>query len=217
MKTNKDIRHANLLLVIKDLGSQQALADSLGKEHAQINQWVTRRRNVGNATARAIEEIAKKPYGWMDAEHETSNVELVDLRKSDRVPLISWVQAGEWNDANDPFLPGDADEWPYCPVPHSESTYALKVHGLSMFNPASPPSFNENDIIFIDPQREAINKSLVIARKQNDDKVTFKQLIIEDDVKFLRPLNPDWPEKVIQLTNDSVICGVVIAKLEKFI
>lgn len=224
-KTIENIRHNNLMLLIKESGSQRKFADLIDKSTTQVSQWVNKSpdsktgnpRNLSSQIAREIELKTGKTNGWMDVEHGTQNVELVDLRKSDRVPLLSWVQAGEWSDTSESFLPGDADEWLYCPVPHSESTYALKVQGFSMFNPASSPSFYENDIIFVDPQREAINKSLVIARKQIDDKVTFKQLIIEDDVIFLRPLNPDWPEKVIQLTDDSVICGVVIAKLEKFV
>ena len=216
MKTIKDIRYGNLQIVVKELGSQQALADLLDKAHAQINQLVNKRRSVGNMIAREIEQKTGKPNGWMDTDHGLNNVTPVAIKETHKVPLISWVQAGEWCEAVDLFQPGDAEEWPYCPVPHSPSTYALTIHGVSMFNPSSPPSFSEGDTIFVDPQKEYRNKSLVIAKIANEQKVTFKQLIIEDNIKFLRPLNPEWPEKIIPLSEDSLICGVVIAKLEKF-
>lgn len=225
MKTIKDIRHENLMLVIKELGTQQALADLLERSHAQINQLVTRaivsatgnRRSVSEKMAREIELKANKPAGWMDTDHNEDNVSpAINLLNSDRVPLISWVQAGDWCDVVDLFQPSDAQDWLYCPVSHSKITYALTVHGLSMYNPVSSPSFNEGDTIFVDPERNHHNQSLVIAKETKTENVTFKQLIIEDGLKFLRPLNPNWPKKIIDLTEDYIICGVVIAKLEIF-
>lgn len=35
------------------------------------------------------------------------------------IPLISWVQAGDWNGAHDPLQPGEAERWLECPATHS--------------------------------------------------------------------------------------------------
>lgn len=132
------------------------------------------------------------------------------------IPIISWEKAGKLSGIVENFKSGDTEEWVKCPVKHGPATYALRIHGTSMFNPSGSPSFGEKDIIFVDPSREFINKSLVIVRKNGDETATFKQLIIEGKSMYLQALNPNWPEKIIELSDDSVICGVVIAKLEMF-
>lgn len=143
-----------------------------------------------------------------------------DLSKTDYtpthrdIPLISWVQAGSWSEAIDNYHCGDAEKWLSCPARHSDKTFALRVQGLSMFNPDpnADYSFRDGEIIYVDPCRQPINKSFVVARLSTENHVTFKQLIIDNDQKYLRPINPDWPEKIIKLTEDAVICGVVIYK-----
>lgn len=66
-----------------------------------------------------------------------------------RVPLISWVQAGEWTETHDLYSPGDAEEWLPCPVRHSPDTYALRVKGDSMESPIrGDRSYHPGTIIF---------------------------------------------------------------------
>lgn len=131
-----------------------------------------------------------------------------------KVPLINWVQAGNWCDGAE-HDPGDA-EWIDCPAKHSKSTYALAVRGSSMYNPQGPRSFDDGDIIFIDPERTPQNRSLVVCRLGNSNQATFKQLLIEGDERHLQALNNDWPEKIIKITESTIICGVVIGKFESY-
>lgn len=139
-------------------------------------------------------------------------VEIDALRKD--VPLISWVQAGDWCETINNIELGDAEDWLWCPVKHSGKTFALRVSGVSMFNPDpyAKHSFKDGDIIYVDPTRQPINNSFVVVRLENENKATFKQLIIEGNHRFLRAINPDWPEKIIEIKNNAVICGVVIYK-----
>jgi len=76
MKTCSEIRHDNLLQVIEQVGSLQAVADCLGVSNAQVSQLKTRApyksgkpRNIGDDTARKIEEGFGLERGWMDHEH----------------------------------------------------------------------------------------------------------------------------------------------------
>ncbi|SDG86463.1 Peptidase S24-like [Pseudomonas flavescens] len=133
------------------------------------------------------------------------------------VPLISWVQAGCWNEVVDVYSVGDAEEWIPCPVAHGPRTYVLRVRGESMYNPHGRPSFRDGDFIFVDPDRPAINKSLIIAKLDDDQEATFKQLVIEGAKQYLKALNPSWPEPIIQIHEDASISGVVISKLEKLV
>lgn len=133
-----------------------------------------------------------------------------------RVPLISWVQAGAWQEVVDVAVAGDAERWILCPVPHSNKTFALTVVGQSMHNPGDRRSFDDGDIIHVDPEVPAENNSLVVVRVNSDNEATFKQLIVEGGRHFLKALNPGWPNRIIEMPEDSVICGVVISKTVSF-
>lgn len=132
------------------------------------------------------------------------------------VPLISWVQAGAWCEVSEVRDTRDAEVWLPCAVSHSPQTYALRVRGLSMFNPHERRSFREGDIIFVDPNRNYENGSLIVAKLTDSDEATFKQIVVEGKRLFLKPLNPNWPEPIIEFPPDAVICGVVVSKLEIF-
>lgn len=132
------------------------------------------------------------------------------------VPLISWVQAGAWCEVMDVKTLDDAEVWLPCAASHSSQSYALRVRGLSMFNQHERRSFRDGDIIFVDPSKDAENGSLVIAKLVDSQEATFKQLVMEGSRRFLKPLNPAWPEPIIELGHDATICGVVFSKLEIF-
>jgi SOS-response transcriptional repressor LexA len=132
------------------------------------------------------------------------------------VPLISWVQAGAWCEISDVRTLDDAELWLPCAASHSPQSYALRVRGLSMFNQHERRSFRDGDIIFVDPAKDAENGSLVIAKLMDSQEATFKQLVMEGSRRFLKPLNPAWPDPIIELDGDAMICGVVFSKLEIF-
>ena len=127
------------------------------------------------------------------------------------VPVISWVAAGSF--CNIETVPiDDLIKWVPCPVPHSKNTFALKVVGVSMENPNGKPSFEDGDIIYVDPEREPENKSFVVVTLDGSSQATFKQLIIELDGKYIQPLNPNWHEQIIKINDDATINGTVIGK-----
>lgn len=124
-----------------------------------------------------------------------------------RVPLISWVQAGTWAEAIDTFQPGDAEDWLLSPKKTGPRMFALRVKGISM-----EPKYRDGAIIYVDPDRSPDHLKNVIVRLEENNEVTFKQLVIEGDKRFLRPLNPDWPEKLIEINGHATICGVVVGQ-----
>lgn len=109
-----------------------------------------------------------------------------------KVPLISWVKAGQWASASDPFAVGDAERWMDCPVPHSPGSYALRVRGDSMTAPhGNTRTYPEGSIIFVDSEkRTPMNGDRVIACLVDTDEVTFKVYKNEDGRQWLQPLNP---------------------------
>lgn len=113
------------------------------------------------------------------------------VQKKADVPVISWVQAGEWNEAIDLFAAGYAEEY-IARINGGPNVYALRVRGHSMTAPSGGhPSFPEGYIIHVDPDQPATHNDYVIAKVTGEDGVTFKQYK-EDEKPYLFPLNPDY-------------------------
>lgn len=133
-----------------------------------------------------------------------------------KLPLISWAQAGAWEAIVDNFAVSDAEEWLLSPIPTSKNAYYLRVRGLSMYSAVGEPSFNENDLVLVEPQNYAENGAFVVVRLDENAEATFKQLIIEDGKMYLRALNPDWPNRIIEVNGRATICGVVKTKVVRY-
>jgi len=121
------------------------------------------------------------------------------------IPFLTWVQAGDFCDNSSAFDEFSSDKQFFCHKKCSEQTYALQVQGPSM-----EPEYLDGDYIFVDPQREAIHNSDVIVRLENSHGATFKRLQIVGDRKYLIAINKNWPDPIIPVDEQAVICGVVI-------
>ncbi|GAA79262.1 MULTISPECIES: LexA family transcriptional regulator [unclassified Pseudoalteromonas] len=141
-------------------------------------------------------------FGIGDSKDINSNVLPGPTIKA-TAPLISWVQAGAWSEISE-IKAYDAERF-MCPVNCSDLTFVLKVQGISM-----EPKFDEGDLIFVDPEAECIHGSYVVARLDDDNQATFKQLIIENGHKFLKAANPNWPEQLIPINGNCTLVGKVI-------
>lgn len=157
-------------------------------------------RNI-EALARAL-KCTPEYLQFGIAESINSNVSLGPTLKA-AVPLISWVQAGAWSEINE-IRECDAMRY-MCPVNSSDKTFALKVQGVSM-----EPKFYDGDLIFVDPEAECIHGSYVVARLDDNNEATFKQLIIESGQKFLKAANPNWPEQLIPINGNCTLVGKVV-------
>lgn len=129
---------------------------------------------------------------------------------SGEVPVISWIQAGSWNEAADSFQPGEADR--YLPIVrgHSANTFALKVRGDSM-TAQHGKSYPEGCYIIVDPARcTPVNGERIVAKLEGTDEVTFKVYKEEDGRRWLAPLNQMHPP----IFEPFKVIGTVISKFE---
>lgn len=175
------------------------LASTIGIDRATLSKIETGRQS---ATVQRVEQIAATLglapidiYLAGDGGNVEDGPELTG-----RVPLISWVQAGAWQDVIDNLQPGQGERiattWPA-----RAHTFALRVRGDSM-----EPKFPDGCIIIVEPDDTAAHGNYVIVR-QNGDEATFKQLISDGGTWLLKPLNPRYP--ILPMSDDSVIVGVV--------
>ncbi len=130
---------------------------------------------------------------------ETGNVETAPEIKG-TVPLISWVQAGHWQDVIDNLHPGEGERI-HTTYRVRMHTYALRVRGDSM-----EPKFPEGAILIVEPDENPEPGAYVIVR-HNGGEATFKQLMLDGDTRYLKPLNPRYP--IMEVMPDAVFCGVV--------
>ena len=199
--------------------TQEALGRLLGVSPVMIWSYRSGEKMPRMATAMRIAEKLGVSVSWLlsgngsmvesIATKITRNVsDGPDINRT--VPLISWIQAGDWCEAEDPYQNGDAETWLPVSSKYGARSYALRVRGESML-----PRFREGEIIVVDPDAEAVSADFVIARKSAGE-VTFKQLVIEGSAVYLKPLNPQWPEPIIKISGDWSICGKVVCKMELF-
>lgn len=120
------------------------------------------------------------------------------------IPLISWVQAGAWCETEDPYQMGQAEKWLPAPAKCGGNSFILRVRGASM-----EPEYRDGELIYVDPSREPKHNDDVVVRLNNSGEATFKRLQIDGDQKYLVALNKQYPNPIIPLDEEAVICGVV--------
>lgn len=200
--------------------TQAAVAREMGITPSAITQWLSGRTKTLKAeTAIALEKATGMKAAWIAT---GVGHKLVDSNApADHFPLpvllVSWHQAAMWIADEDGQEDTQKDVWVPSPVEHSDHAFALRVGGASMFNPTSPVSFSDGDLIYVEQYSEAKNGSIVIARIGNRPEAIFRQLLIEGESKYLQALNPAWPQRIIDVKNENVtLGGVVVARTTIF-
>ncbi len=201
-----NILSKNIRNRMKDLGlTQKGLADKAGTTQVTIHRMISGKVLKTTKIVELAKALECSP-DWLlngEAQHvETSNI-VAGPELQGLYPVISWVQAGDWSAIHE-IHPVDAEHYP-CPVKCSDKTFLLKVQGMSM-----SPTFNEGELIFVDPDVQPINGKYVIARLDDENEATFKQLIIEGGHQFLKAANPAWPTPIQPINGNCTIVGVVI-------
>jgi SOS-response transcriptional repressor LexA len=219
------------LLDAKNGGNQSELARHAGVSPQAVQQWISGKTVPrGNHLAKvadylgvtrsfllygeqiAVSAAREQPAAYAPALYEGPQL-------GGRVPLISWVQAGDFASAVDNLHPGDAEEWAETTVPIHRHTYALRVNGDSMTNPAGEPSFPHGSIIVVEPDAidsadRMVGRFVIVKRTDHAGEATFKQLVKDGSRFYLKPLNPQY--QIIELHPEDVFCGVVRERVTRF-
>lgn len=95
--------------------------------------------------------------------------------------------------------------WMACPVDHSDLTFALQVLGEAMIG---DDGYREGEIIFIDPGvAPAHGKDVVLI---TGGTALFRRLVVTQEGSFLKTVNPSWPNPIMPLPANAIICGTVV-------
>ncbi len=203
--------HQRIKTARENAGFDQAgLGKACGVSQQAVQKWESK-GTPRTATISKIAALCGVSIEWVMNGEGTrlatieSNISPIDMGRI--VPVISFVQAGDWAECIDNFQIGDAEEWLPCPTKHSNSTFAVYVRGDSMTSNFGR-SYPEGCIIFVDPERESRSGDRVIAKLTDVNEATFKVLVEDAGVNFLRPLNQQYP--TLQINGNCKIIGKVI-------
>lgn len=194
--TRRQLKERQLML--KDL------ANLLGKSPAQVSAFAgeSAHKNIGEQIAREIERALDLPRGYLDTPHDSHGNGTIVGSAGRKLPVIGSIAAGAWCEAVDQFNPGDAEEWVEAPGPVGPNAFILRVEGISM-----EPLFTAGEKVVIDPSLDAQPGHYVVAKRISDQGVTLKQLRQEGGEYYLYAINPNWPDRIIRLTEEWHICG----------
>jgi len=191
--------------------TQEDLAKKMGLTRGAITHYLAGRRVPPLQQFHKLAVVLKTSPAWLqfgisDISKKVSDKipKAKEQLNMAQIPILSWEQAAECtkiqSDEIKEFVPNfytDKLRW-----------YGLRVKGDSMSSPLGhQKSFHEGDIIIIDPEKNAAHGDYVIALLPRSKEVTFKQYVIDGGVRYLKPLNPQYP--TTQINDSTHICGVV--------
>lgn len=190
--------------------TQKQLAKAVGVSHVTISQWES---GVTSPKGMYIGQLAKALGITLDefTYGSSSNVEAgPDLRG--KVPLISWIQAGNWLEME--TSQAEASEYYAHTANVGPRAFALRVRGDSMTSYTGGKSIPEGSIVIVDPDVPAENGKVVIARLDDTSEATLKQLVIDGGQKMLKPFNHSYP--VTPVNGNCTVIGVVKQVIQDF-
>ncbi|MDP1594153.1 MAG: XRE family transcriptional regulator [Gallionella sp.] len=176
------------------------IAKEIGISPSAITQWINgETKKIDSNNLVRLAGIAKVNPVWLaTGKGEAQNfTQAPDVR--DYVPLISMVQAGAFCEAMDNLAVGDSVEMVPAMYPKKRHTFALEVQGDSML-PTFPPGMR----LIVEPDMEYRSGDFVIAKNGGD--ATFKQIVKDGGVWYLKPLNAQFPTLPLA---DAHVIGVV--------
>lgn len=199
---------------------QADLARATGKSSAAVTKWL-RGENIPKTEAlKQIAKLLNVDDGWLltgkgSPSKLDNNIDLSQKISLEGrpIPVISWVAAGSLSSIETVLRDTEIDEWLPPNKDCGKSGYGLKVTGMSM-----SPYFLPDDRIYVNPEVQTFDLQtgdLVIIACYGETEATFKKLIIEGDNKYLQPLNPNWPEQIIKLSEDCRLVGKVVGLYRK--
>lgn len=213
---NKQIRLANLKLLIADHKTKQALATKVGTNRSYLSQITMGIKSVGDDLARMLEQGCGKHYGWMDVFHPPSTSDVGSAGPLTPIPLIAWdllkrvplgnpKRTGAWATI---LKKNPPEAWVQTDAIIEGHAFALRVQGDAMIAPHGFPTYPIGARIVVDSHRKAISGDRVVVLIAKDGECILRQYIPEGKRKYLVALDPSHPRRV--MSEKDVIVGVVV-------
>jgi SOS-response transcriptional repressor LexA len=191
--------------------NQEKLAEHMGITKGAVSHWLNGRREPSlGEIAKILQYLGKQKFsvgagGLIIIDGDVENASSCRVRA--KYPVISHVTAASWNTATEAQLQKVANQWLESNAHIRGTAFWLQVDGDSMAAPTGL-TIAEGTFVLFDTGHIPVNGSLVIAKPSESDGVTFKKLVIDGGMKYLKALNPQWP--LIPIDRNCPIIGVAI-------
>ena len=189
--------------------TQTALGKAVGVSKAAVSQWEsdeTTPTGPNLVKCAAILEVTAESL----TRTNSANVETI-TPPFHPIPLIDYIQAGQWAEIADAYQRGDGEEMLSTSGPCGPHTFGLCVKGRSM-----EPDYLEGDIIIVDPDVRPDPGDFVVAKLDGTEETTFKKYRPRGhdsagvEVIDLVPLNEDFPIITLNAKAPGRIIGTII-------
>jgi SOS-response transcriptional repressor LexA len=187
--------------------SKTALAKAVGVADVSVGKWESGQNQPKGRYLNDLAAALGVSVDWLLTGKEEGtagvaespfsgyrNVEPAVIPQGGRVPILSYVQAGNWREMCEQATTFDGNaEYVTASVDIGPCGFGLWLRGNSM-----TPQFNEGDLVIVDPDEQPRPGDFVVA-KNGSDEATFKKYrprgIDENgqEVFELVPLNDDYP------------------------
>jgi SOS-response transcriptional repressor LexA len=177
--------------------TQQKLGELIGVKKSSISQWENDEHSPSGDNLAQLSKVFGVSAHWLatgKGSPELSNVEPAVIPQGNRVPILSYVQAGNWREMCEQASNFDGNV-EYVSVGGEIGPYGF---GVWLRGDSMVPLFKEGDLIIVDPDEGPQPGDYVVA-KNGSGEATFKKYrprgIDENgqEVFELVPLNDDYP------------------------
>jgi SOS-response transcriptional repressor LexA len=186
----------------KGKGRQVLVGKMFNVSQKAANKWLEGTSLPDTMRIAVIAERLKVNVEWLTYGSGPINIESIPGTENSRwkrVPLISWEQAGDYNN----FDLKTADKWTWTDVEAGLRTYALKVKDDSMM-----PRYEPGATIIVDPDHTPAHRNVVVFRWNKTKDVSCAQLLVDGPNRYLKPHNPDYETLLLDENYPQVtLCG----------
>ena len=152
-----------------------------------------------------VEQLLGEEALPQDTDHNLSNNNTLSNSKIQLIPLMEWENIDQYNsktsNPNNESVPFVGNR--------IENAFATILQDSSM-----EPQFSKGNTLIFDQDKPPSDRSYVLAKLTSNNVFVFRQLLIDADHQFLKPLNPDLSIFKMRLLeeNDLLIATLVEAR-----
>ena len=151
--------------------SQKELGKFCGVSDVAVGYW---EKDINVPGGESLSKLAKYFNTSIDYILYGTEFEGNLITKMRRIPVISWVQAGQFTECKAAEVFSEVDKWVETSLRIGDSSFALEVKGDSMTNPNGLPTIPEGATVIVDPDAEPLNGKIVVARLDGTNEATKK-------------------------------------------
>lgn len=185
--------------------SQQTAGDAMGISQAAVGHYLNGRNPLNLNAAHHFAEILNcsikdfsprlaaeaARYTLREENSSYNNLEAATQPLHTRLaPIVSTITAGSWSSAVDIYPVGCGDDYEPVPTGASVHSFWMRVKGDSMVSPIpAADSFPPGTLVHVEPEAQWEYGDYVVAKLDDSEEATFKQIVEDAGKKYLKPLN----------------------------